>query len=173
MPFALAELSGLATRADHGTAGEQPPQPHLYGSDLGGIAPSDYPKFEFLRRVIASARIPRGVNRALGNPARCHGIPSRYPAYRRAWQAPGKQNHDNASACEKSREISIDGNQRDYEHRNKGRKSQEICGRQIYNLKGTLTMRRPAMPRTAVTHLSCRSFARSTVRLQCSPAISI
>jgi len=35
MPFALAELSGLATRGDRGTAGEQPPQPHLYGSDLG------------------------------------------------------------------------------------------------------------------------------------------
>jgi hypothetical protein len=48
MPFALAELSGLATRGDHGTAGEQPPQPHLYGSDLGGIAPSDYPMFESL-----------------------------------------------------------------------------------------------------------------------------
>jgi hypothetical protein len=31
---------------DHGTAEEQPPQPHLYGSDLGGIAPSDYPMFE-------------------------------------------------------------------------------------------------------------------------------
>jgi hypothetical protein len=45
--YALAELSGLATRGDHGTAGEQPPQPHLYGSDLGGIAPSDYPMFEF------------------------------------------------------------------------------------------------------------------------------
>ena len=40
--------SGLATRGDHGTAGEQPPQPHLYGSDLGGIAPSDYPMFENL-----------------------------------------------------------------------------------------------------------------------------
>src|SRR3977135_3075233 len=48
MPFALAELSGLATRGDHGTAGEQPPQPHLYGSDLGGIAPSDDPTFASL-----------------------------------------------------------------------------------------------------------------------------
>ena len=53
MPFALAELSGLATRGDHGTAGEQPPQPHLYGSDLGGIAPSDYPMFEFQQWVEA------------------------------------------------------------------------------------------------------------------------
>ena len=52
MPFALAELSGLATRGDHGTAGEQPPQPHLYGSDLGGIAPSDYPMFEILLRAM-------------------------------------------------------------------------------------------------------------------------
>ena len=51
MPFALAELSGLATRGDHGTAGEQPPQPHLYGSDLGGIAPSDYPMFEISARL--------------------------------------------------------------------------------------------------------------------------
>ena len=58
MPFALAELSGLATRGDHGTAGERPPQPHLYGSDLGGIAPSDYPMFEFGRPACLCLAVP-------------------------------------------------------------------------------------------------------------------
>ena len=51
--------SGLATRGDHGTAGEQPPQPHLYGSDLGGIAPSDYPMFEF--QLSTQSRSPIAV----------------------------------------------------------------------------------------------------------------
>src|SRR6202045_823172 len=72
--------------------------------------------------AILARRAGESVNRALGNPARCHGIHSRYRAYRRAWQAPGKRNYANSSAREKSREISIAGNQRDYEHRGIGRK---------------------------------------------------
>jgi hypothetical protein len=33
--------------------------------------------------AILARRAGESVNRALGNPARCHGIPSRYPAYRK------------------------------------------------------------------------------------------
>jgi hypothetical protein len=49
------------------------------------------------------------------------------PAYRKAWQASGKRNYGNSSAHEKSREISITGNIRDYEHRGKAGKARKYA----------------------------------------------
>jgi hypothetical protein len=40
MPFALAELSGLATRGDHGTAGEQPPSLTYTDQTLEALLPA-------------------------------------------------------------------------------------------------------------------------------------